>query len=215
MFAREFVLPDAVDAERISYRLDSSLLRVTLPLVPGLEQTVEEEYLSVPAPRLPPASCTISDAAGQFRPEALASNDADDCGDDFITISPLVDHPGSYVVAEMPGAQSATVDIAWVEDKSGFELSITGVARDEDDGGEEVRVERGGASTKVFARRLYLPCGAVQGVATYHLKPFGKDCEDRFFKTMADLNSMAFLRTCSQNGLARNAEAVFSRIPPI
>ncbi|EFJ18837.1 hypothetical protein SELMODRAFT_419652 [Selaginella moellendorffii] len=185
MFAREFVLPDAVDAERISYQLHSGLLRVTLPLVPGLEQTgreqreqrvvEEEEYLAVPAARVPPASCTISDAAGLIRPEALASNDAEDCGDDssVVTISPLVDildRPGSYVVvAEMPGAQSATVDIAWVEDKSGFVLEITGVARDEDDGGEAVRVERGGASTKVFARRLYFPRGVVQDVATYHL----------------------------------------------
>ncbi|EFJ07063.1 hypothetical protein SELMODRAFT_430190 [Selaginella moellendorffii] len=184
MFAREFVLPDAVDAERISYQLHSGLLRVTLPLVPGLEQTgreqrqqvvEEEEYLAVPAARVPPASCTISDAAGLIRPEALASNDADDCGDDssVVTISPLVDildRPGSYVVvAEMPGAQLATVDIAWVEDKSGFVLEITGVARDEDDGGEAVRVERGGASTKVFARRLYFPRGVVQDVATYHL----------------------------------------------
>ncbi|EFJ18838.1 hypothetical protein SELMODRAFT_444398 [Selaginella moellendorffii] len=183
MFAREFVLPDAVDAERISYQLHSGLLRMTLPLVPGLEQTgreqreqvVEEEYLAVAAARVPPASCTISDAAGLIRPEALASNDADDCGGDssVVTISPLVDivdRPGSYVVvAEMPGAQSATVDIAWVEDKSGFVLEITGVARDEDDGGEAVRVERGGASTKVFARRLYFPRGVVEDVATYHL----------------------------------------------
>ncbi|EFJ07066.1 hypothetical protein SELMODRAFT_430197 [Selaginella moellendorffii] len=178
------VLRDRVDTERISYQLHSGLLRVTLPLVPGLEQTgreqreqrvVEEEYLAVPAARVPPASCTISDAAGIIRPEALASNDADDCGGDssVVTISPLVDildRPGSYVVvAEMPGAQSATVDIAWVEDKSGFVLEITGVARDEDDGGEAVRVERGEASTKVFARRLYFPRGVVQDVATYHL----------------------------------------------
>ncbi|EFJ09910.1 hypothetical protein SELMODRAFT_427722 [Selaginella moellendorffii] len=196
LFARKFVLPQHVDAGRISHQLDDGLLRVTVPLVVGFgfdEQEAESEERTVlPAVGAVRSSgyCTTNMAEELIQPEALGGYRAA-CGGDsqVITIPPFLDmwnRPDSYViVVEMPGVRPGAVNVEITQSKRDLWdllfgprardgkgssiVSVTGVTQDEDEG-QARRLERGGANTKEFALRLSFPPKYPVGAnATYHV----------------------------------------------